>query len=166
MKSNEYIELASDDRVLWVRLNKQALQKGIDCCRATGSLETGGILVGYYSKNKTTCTIVELVQPSDDSVHKPFTFTSGVKGLKGLLKNFWLQKRYFVGDWHFHPKNSPKPSRQDLKQLKLISENPEFECAKPIMLIIGQNKKKFIISCTLYLNNEYLTFTQTDSSEF
>jgi hypothetical protein len=52
----------------------------------------------------------------------------------------WVrQRRFYLGEWHFHPFNDPAPSSTDIDQLKKFSETPSLRCPEPIMLIVGGN---------------------------
>ena len=47
------------------------------------------------------------------------------------------QRRYYLGEWHFHPFSNPSPSSTDEKQMKIISEDKSYSCPEPIFFIIG-----------------------------
>lgn len=149
-KPSKYIEIYSNNRKLWIRLNEEALEKAIDICRASKKTETGGVITGFYSTSGITCTIESLYPPTIDSIHNRRTFLSGVKGLTNLFKALWVKQEYYIGEWHFHPRNPPFPSKQDRVQLRDIAEKEDFYCKFPLMLIIGQNKDGYCFSVTGY----------------
>jgi hypothetical protein len=50
----------------------------------------------------------------------------------------WVrQRRFYLGEWHFHPFNDSTPSSTDIDQLKKFSETPSLRCPEPIMVIVG-----------------------------
>lgn len=156
----KYHEISCDQKKLWVRLNESSLNKAIDLCRQAGKVETGGVITGYYSKSRTTCTIEDLHPPTKDSKHEWSSFVSGIKGLSELFRKLWTKQEYYIGEWHFHPENSPTPSLQDKRQLKEISKNEQLQCKFPLMIIIGQSKNKFIFSITGYSRStKYVEFS-------
>ncbi len=47
------------------------------------------------------------------------------------------QTSFYLGEWHFHPKEAPDPSEIDRAGIKGISESPRYRCPEPVLLIIG-----------------------------
>jgi hypothetical protein len=45
-------------------------------------------------------------------------------------------RRYYVGEWHFHPLEPPMPSPQDRKEMARIAGSVE-ECRKPVLVVVG-----------------------------
>jgi integrative and conjugative element protein (TIGR02256 family) len=110
-----------------------------ECAEANGR-ETGGILIGYYSDDNSTAVITEVTLPPKDSTFGANWFVRGVIGLRTLLFRRWQnasRRTYYLGEWHYHPANHIMPSDDDIKQMKAISDRPEYQCKEPIMLIIG-----------------------------
>lgn len=111
---------------------------------AAGRKETGGILIGQYKQNQSLAMITEITSSPPDS-QKGFTcFTRGTVGLKEILHHNWVNGRYYIGEWHFHPYASPTPSRQDIKEMKSIATSKLYKCPEPILLIIGGSSVRFI----------------------
>jgi integrative and conjugative element protein (TIGR02256 family) len=111
------------------------------CVSANGN-ETGGILIGYYTDDRTTAVITEATAPPKDSRQGRSWFLRGVAGLKSLLVSRWRnfgQRTFYVGEWHFHPSIDVEPSDHDYKQMQEISYSLNYQCNEPIMLIIGQD---------------------------
>jgi hypothetical protein len=100
-------------------------------CENADSIETGGILIGFYSGDRTT---------AKDSRMGRNWFTRGIAGLKMLLARRWKNswKTFYIGEWHFHPDVEIVPSKDDFKQMQEISQSTNYQCAEPIMLIIGK----------------------------
>ena len=42
-----------------------------------------------------------------------------------------------LGEWHFHPGARPVPSDTDLRQIREISESPDYSCPEALLVIIG-----------------------------
>lgn len=107
-------------------------------------LETGGIICGYYTEDKTGAVITEFCKPTKDSVFSMMGFIRGVLGLKDDLKKKWSKGTYYLGDWHLHPYSSPCASGQDISQLIQNSKDKSLNCPEPIMIIIGgKNNDEF-----------------------
>lgn len=147
----DFIEMCTPDKSLWLRIRLSELNKAYEMCSNSGDLEIGGVLIGLYSKNKTTCTAEKFLPPTPDSRQGKYNFELGIIGLKEIFTKFWNKKKYYIGDWHFHPKSSPTPSQQDLKQLKKISNSESLKCESPLMIIIGEKDNSFIFSATIHL---------------
>ena len=73
-------------------------------------METGGILVGHYSDDSRFAHITDLVPAPSDSISKRFSFQRGVRGVQRFLNQMWPKRKYYLGEWHFHPDGSASPS--------------------------------------------------------
>lgn len=63
----------------------------------------------------------------------------GTAGLQGWLNRLWNgnERRYYLGEWHFHPGGAPEPSRMDIKQMGKIARSSSYKCPEPILLVVG-----------------------------
>ena len=109
-------------------------------CRRSDSVETGGILIGHYTKDESTAVVTEALPPPKDSARGRSWFHRGVAGLRGLLAKRWESelRTYYVGEWHFHPASIVEPSGEDLNQMHAISADQRYHCREPIMVIVGK----------------------------
>jgi integrative and conjugative element protein (TIGR02256 family) len=127
--------------------------------------ETGGILIGKYSNDQNTAIITQVTGPPKDSKFGNTWFTRGVYGLQRLLDKTWEEKQcFYLGEWHFHPKNSPKPSNLDVKQMENITQNKDYNCPEPLLLIVNGNFSKTIYPYVFLKNNGYIPFRRLDPS--
>ena len=110
-----------------------------ECC-SSGSVETGGILVGHYTKDESTAVVMEALPPPKDSARGRNWFHRGMAGLRGLLVKRWESqfRTYYVGEWHYHPAMTVEPSEDDLAQMYVVNADPKYHCREPIMIIVGQ----------------------------
>ncbi len=108
----------------------------------SGAIETGGILVGYYTNDKSTAIVTEALLPPKDSARGRSWFHRGIAGLSGLLTKRWDSRvrTYYIGEWHYHPASTVDPSNDDLAQMYRINIDPQYYCREPIMLIVGQSR--------------------------
>ncbi len=44
---------------------------------------------------------------------------------------------YYIGEWHFHPFMSPVPSGTDLRQIRAIARDRDYQCPVPILIVVG-----------------------------
>lgn len=116
----------------WRRIEKE-------CNKAQGH-ETGGVLIGFYTQDKSTAVVTEASGPPPDSSQGHSWFLRGIAGLKNLLARRWVSKRrtYYIGEWHYHPVVHVEPSKDDLSQMRAISQDSNYYCSKPIMIIVGK----------------------------
>ena len=120
----------------------QVVEEMLALCSAAGNIETGGVLIGEYTC-RHDCAIVHLATgPSPDSTATRTTFRRGTRGFQTLLDRLWRrERRYYLGEWHYHPGAAPDPSRVDCTQLTAIEEDSNYRCPEPVLLIIGGDPK-------------------------
>lgn len=102
-------------------------------------METGGILIARYSNDLRVTHVTDLVPAPSDSVAKRFSFHRGVRGLQQLLRRIWPQRKYYLGEWHFHPDEAPSPSGTDCDQMRDIASAFSYRCPEPVLVIVGGN---------------------------
>ena len=94
--------------------------------------------MGRYSDDLRLATISRISTAPLDSRAGPFSLVRGIKGLQTWLDRLWQSNAgYYVGEWHYHPFSSPRPSRRDVRQMRQIARTDDYECAAPILLILG-----------------------------
>lgn len=78
-------------------------------CRCGWPLETGGVLIGYYTPALDEAIVTDALGPPSDSRFRLSSFLRGVHGLATLLGRLWRRKprRHYLGEWHLHPNASP-----------------------------------------------------------
>lgn len=140
------------------------LNKIIKTCVISDKNETGGILIGYYSKYHHCAQVTMATLLPKDSEQKENYLIRGCKGLKTLLKNIWVTKEeYYLGEWHYHPYSSPSPSITDKAQMIEISNNKNTQCPEPVMLIIGGSKKQgFKLRTFVFPKNKMIEMKERD----
>jgi integrative and conjugative element protein (TIGR02256 family) len=100
--------------------------------------ETGGVALGRDSDDYRWAVVEMVTGPPDDSKRFNSVFIRGIKGLQSLLASLWYtQRRYYIGEWHFHPGQSSSPSNRDAEQMMQIAANPKAACPEPVLLIVG-----------------------------
>lgn len=133
---------AADNMEYSLTIDGLLMDKLLLLCKESDAVETGGILIGHYNSRHDNAIVTDVSSPPPDSKRGHTTFVRGIKGLQPWLQKLWTQqKRYYLGEWHFHPFNSPEPSTTDIDQLRKNSETPPLRCPEPVMLIIGGDPK-------------------------
>lgn len=123
--------------------------------------ETGGILIGKYSKDHSLAHISRATGPGSNFRLKRLTFKRGIKGLQTEIDKAQERGEYYLGEWHSHPKNAPTPSYQDIQQMITIAQSKGYNCPEPILLIAGEQRCKLKLavyvvtqSCTAFLEED------------
>jgi integrative and conjugative element protein (TIGR02256 family) len=105
--------------------------------------EFGGFLVGYYSDDNRHLNITDTILPEAFKASK-LSFERNTKGIKKKLDTYYKEtpKKFYIGEWHTHPDNSPIPSLADISAIKAIINNQNACLVNPVLLIIGYSKTK------------------------
>ena len=130
-------EYWSTDRKFGLRIRDTEVQKFMGHCKQAGDRETGGILVGFYTETHDCAIVTDLCGPPSDSRSGKTWFRRGVHGLQGWLQQLWTDKRFYLGEWHFHPHSRAVPSKVDCDQLEEIARSGQYNCPEPVLLLIG-----------------------------
>lgn len=111
-------------------------------CGLAHPQETGGILIGKYSNDRTTAIVMEATAPPVDSKRGRSWFRRGVDGLQSLLSARWKaeERTFYLGEWHFHPASDVDPSPEDFDQMSSIARTKKYQCSEPLMLIFCNQK--------------------------
>lgn len=128
----------SSDRRFGLMIPPRVVQSVIRLCKAASDFETGGVLVGHYSKRLDCAFVTSCSGPPRDSRVGKAWFNRGVKGISGWLQTLWKkQADFYIGEWHFHPGGAPVMSPRDIREMTSISNSQIYRCPEPVLLIIG-----------------------------
>ena len=117
--------------------------------------EFGGFLVGHYTNNNKHLHIIDTILPQSFKSSK-CSFERSSKGIEEKLKNYFKEnpKKFYVGEWHTHPDNSPIPSSIDISAINIIVNNPNSCLSNPVLLIIGYTKTKVDFGFYVWFENK------------
>jgi hypothetical protein len=136
-------------------------------CLASRDAETGGILIGRYSDDRSMAFVEQVTGPPPDSRRAFATFFRGVKGLQELLDRLWAKpdKRYYLGEWHYHLSPILTPSRDDVMQMGRIASSNSYACPEPILVIVtGPSTPRCLLSVTIHpFNSTMVPLTAFDA---
>ena len=135
---------SSDDGRFHVVLPDDVEHKILRLCGATRGRETGGVLVGNYTPNRETAIITDATPPPWDSNAGRTWFNRGVAGLHRLFVRLWSKpnREYYIGEWHHHPTDTIAMSTDDVRQMINISEDGNYRCPEPVLIIVGSDRSK------------------------
>lgn len=136
--SGDQYKFSTEDSKFGLLVECDLIDKLLVLCLESAEIETGGILVGYYNQPHDNAIVTDVSSAPDDSKRQRAMFHRGVRGLQPWLDRLWMrQRRYYLGEWHFHPFASPTASDTDISQLRRYSEKDSLRCPEPVLLIIG-----------------------------
>lgn len=135
----DFIHFQSTDSRFVLSISKETVEDMTQFCRDAVNLETGGILIGRYSEDQKIAIVDEVTGPPPDSKHFLARFLRGVQGLQELLNRMWSkhEKRFYIGEWHYHPLPNVNPSRDDIAQMNEIARSNQYYCPEPILFVIA-----------------------------
>lgn len=121
-----------------VEITPAAMRAMLAACRRSGRKETGGILIGKYTEDNRVAVVISASCPASDTRAGRTWLVRGVVGLHTWLDRLWkFDEGYYLGEWHYHPFSDPKPSWQDVKQMRRIASDAAYQCAEPVLVIVG-----------------------------
>ena len=153
-KTETFRYYESFNGIYGVKLPEQELHYIHDLCANSYPYETGGILIGRYSKDLKWAEITTITGAPMDSKRTMCSFVRSTQGIVAKLKSVWKNQQYYLGEWHYHPNASPRPSGLDLKTMFDLSKSEELHCPEPILLIIGGGPSNWHQYIGVYAKNQ------------
>lgn len=123
-------------------IDKRLINKLRTMRAEAGTIETGGVLLGYYDFNVSSVVVVDALAAPPDSFASQTAFERGVAGLADAVQE--ATKRTagvvgYLGEWHSHPPgSSAQPSRDDYYQLAYVTLGMAEDGLPAISLIVGE----------------------------
>ena len=124
---------------LQVEIGAEAFTAMLSFCEQAAHLETGGILVGFYSADGILAHVNEALGPPPGSQSTQTEFIRNA-GLGKTLQRRWPEQQYYLGEWHSHPRGQTSPSRQDRLQMAEIGNDAAYCCPNPILIIVARSR--------------------------
>lgn len=117
--------------------------------------EFGGFLIGYYSDNNKHLHITDTILPKKFKASK-YSFERSANGIEKKLGSYYKEnpQKFYVGEWHTHPDNSPIPSLTDISAINAIINNQNSSIANPVLLIIGYSETKVNFGFYVWFENK------------
>lgn len=131
------IHYVTEDRLLGVSIEPDAIEAMVAASCGAWPDETGGILIGRYTRWKDRAILERATRAPRDSSASRFGFQRGIYGLTRLLTRAWRRELHYVGEWHFHPMGAAMPSKDDIAQMHELGSDPTYKCRLPILVVLG-----------------------------
>lgn len=125
-------------RRVWVP--ESVLEDLIAHAEARLPLETGGILVGYWSQDAGP-VVTKVVGPGPRAQHVRDRFSPDYEFHREQAVRWWLETggtEFYLGDWHSHPMTGPYLSRKDRRALREIAASKGSGEHPALMAVLGR----------------------------
>lgn len=104
--------------------------------------EFGGFLIGRYSNDLKSVEIEDFILPRKYK-GTPTVFERFTHDIEDLFKKeFEINNRYYIGEWHSHPNGSTMYSQTDLNAMIDIVDCSTVVIKNPILLILSISKER------------------------
>lgn len=103
-------------------------------------LEAGGVLLGRLIRDSKYIIIDRVTVPMIADKRTRNTFIRNEKIHQNIIDNVWERTKgtcNYLGEWHTHPENYPKPSRQDYRNWENILTTGSFSSLYIYFVIVG-----------------------------
>ena len=126
---------------LEIIINNKVLEKMIKFFELCKQCETGGILLGKFSRKKKIIEVDEIYEIKANN-SSCVTYRRNVDIAQKIIDRRWKETKgllNYVGEWHTHPKMTALPSQTDILTLTEIILKTESILPGTIMIIVGKN---------------------------
>lgn len=123
-----------------VKLEQRFIDESIELARRHYPKEIGSSLVGRYSDDGWTATVMRSAPLPNDSRAGRTWFVRGVAGLKKYFASLFSRsagQHHYIGEWHVHPDGTPDASDEDDRNMMAIAEDPAARCPECVLVILG-----------------------------
>ncbi|MBU2622570.1 MAG: ThiF family adenylyltransferase [Proteobacteria bacterium] len=107
---------------------------------ASGSIETGGILLGYIEN--IVYHVMDASGPGSNAVRTATRFERDINHCQREIHRVADElgkDGLYLGEWHYHPAGNNSPSAQDMKSLMEIASQEEYRIKNPISIILSSS---------------------------
>ena len=91
-KRKNKFKFISYDKNYQIEINNKIILKTLKMCNNPDNTETGGIMLGYYTKNHHCAIITKFTEPQKDSIKSNNLFLRGIYGLQKIINHLWKYK--------------------------------------------------------------------------
>lgn len=112
-------------------------------------LETGGLLVGYFSRDNSEVVVTQMVGPGAKAIHERYMFSPDEDYHRERMGEIYDEKDggiFYLGDWHTHPLGDGYLSSRDKAALKNIARFPDNYVNNPVMVILSGDMNNWSLS--------------------
>lgn len=107
--------------------------------------ETGGVLLGYWSRQPTgedagEVVIAAVIGPGPGAVHQRWAFVPDHEHQESEIERVYEESGRcwtYLGDWHTHPDGPSRLSDKDRVTLRRIASAVDARAPNPVMLLLA-----------------------------
>lgn len=110
-----------------------------ECCSAD-SVETGGVLLGYWGNSPQEPVITHSIGPGPEAVHERDRFQPDHRYQLGEIARLYESSDrtlQYLGDWHSHPTGGGGLSAVDRRTLRRIARCRTARAESPLMVVLA-----------------------------
>lgn len=103
--------------------------------------ERGGVLLGKIYPEDKRIVIVGATEPGAGDCGTASTWFRDATRANRLIEEAWIESEglvNYVGEWHTHAEDEPRPSRRDATTMRSLSRRRPLASDGLILLIIGR----------------------------
>jgi integrative and conjugative element protein (TIGR02256 family) len=103
--------------------------------------EAGGVLLGRMVEGTDDILIDEVTKPGVHDSRSRFHFVRSRKTAQGLVDRAWQESarsRIYLGEWHTHPEDDPRPSNVDMRNQQNVLRSATYEQGFLFFVIAGR----------------------------
>lgn len=107
------------------------------------SKEAGGILLGRQISGTLDIVLDEITTPSIDDRQTRFSFFRSKRLTQARIEAAWTESSgtlNYLGEWHTHPEDTPRPSCIDRAGWRSLSRKGVFQLDSLLFVIVGRNE--------------------------
>lgn len=130
-----------------VELTDSLLNKIKKYTQDEGKNESGGILLGGFIPRENKYVITDASVPNNIDRSGPAFFIRNYEVAQEIIDKCWEESFgiiNYLGEWHTHGCNNPRPSFTDRKLLKMIISDKSNVWNEVFMLILGRNNTFYL----------------------
>lgn len=105
--------------------------------------ETGGILLGYRT-DENDLVVTEATGPGPGARHRRNSFEPDTAYCQARMTAAYERTGgaiSYLGEWHTHPHGSTRPSRQDLRSMLALADDPSVRQPEPLLWIYRPRRR-------------------------
>jgi integrative and conjugative element protein (TIGR02256 family) len=107
--------------------------------------EAGGMLLGRLINEADDVVIDEITGPSDADQRGRYFYKRSKVPAQHYINTAWKESqrtRNYLGEWHSHPEDDPRPSNQDSDNWRRIIREATYEQESLIFVIVGRKRTR------------------------
>lgn len=107
--------------------------------------EAGGMLLGRLISESRDLVIDEVTEPTKLDLKGRFYFIRRRRAAQRRVNKAWLKSNgtlNYLGEWHSHPEDDPRPSQVDIENWHRIGAQARFEQDSLLFAIVGRSRTR------------------------